>query len=110
MNAPNPDYERGYWNGLPTKVRRVTGVVPTHDPKQHPPLAWWRNLQGQRIRAVEVVLDGVNYGGGTLYLDDTAGQGWHKVTDGRGSPRIGHASVPLVDVRAQIDGSAGGGA
>lgn len=89
---------RGYWNGLPTQVRRVVGTVPDHDPDKHPPLAWWRDLQGERIPAVEVVLDGVNYGGGIIYLDDRDEAGWHKVTVGRGSPRIGHREVPLIDV------------
>lgn len=110
----------GYWNGLPTKVRRVTGRVPPHDPELHPEYAWWagrtypmeeatlaafgveaqpaEDLQGQRIQAVEVTLDGVNFGGGVCYLDDRDGAGWHKVTAGRGSPRWGHREVPLVDV------------
>lgn len=88
----------GYWNGLPTPVRKVVGTVPPWDAEVHPPLAWWRDLSGQRIVAVEVELDGVNYGGGTAYLDDRDGSGWHKVTVGRGSPRCGHRDVPLVDV------------
>lgn len=110
----------GFWNGLPTKVRKVTGVVPMHDPEKHPPQAWWAgipmseewaaqarafgvepysvNLQGQRIEAVEVQLDGVNYGGGVCYLDDRDGSGWYKVTEGHGSPRVGHRDVPLTDI------------
>lgn len=107
-----------YWNGLPTPARKVTGVVPAHDPEVHPPQAWWagrgsppevakalgikhmpsEDLQGQRIEAVEVVLDGVNVGGGISYLDNRDGSGWAKVTEGHGSPRWGHRNVPLVDV------------
>lgn len=107
----------GYWNGLPTRVRRVVGTVPQHDPEQHAEFAWWagreypgglpegftarpaEDLQGQRVAAVEVVLDGVNYGGGVCYLDDRDGSGWRKVTEGRGSPRYGHRELPLVDVQ-----------
>jgi len=110
--------DQGYWNGLPTPVRKVTGVVPAHDPDKHPPQAWWagidppqevldalgikslaENLQGQRVEAVEVVLDGVNYGGGIVYLDNRDGSGWRKVTEGRGSPRYADRSFPLEDVR-----------
>lgn len=88
----------GYWNGLPTKVRLVTGVVREHGPGD-PPLAWWKNLAGQRIEAVEVQLDGVNFGGGTAYLDDRDGSGLRKVTEGHGSPRWPHRDVPLIDVQ-----------
>lgn len=73
----------GYWNGLPTPVRKVTGLVRQHDPSTDPPAAWWagftapafpgttpwptEDLQGQRVPAVEVVLDCVNHGGGPLH-------------------------------------------
>lgn len=113
----------GYWNGLPTTVRKVTGIVRQHDPAIDPEFAWWagkeytpapgdwpfdvtpqpaEDLQGQRINAVEVVLDNVNHGGGITYLDDRDGSGWHKVTEGRGSPRVGHRNVPLVDVEPRL--------
>lgn len=88
----------GYWNGLPTSVRRVIGTVPPHDPEIHAPLAWWKHLSGESLEAVEVVLDGVNHGGGVCHLDNRDGSGWHKVTDGRGSPRWAHREVPLIDV------------
>ena len=87
----------GYWNGLPTPVRKVTGVVREWTDGD-PPQAWWKPIVGQRVRAVEVVLDGVNYGGGIAYLYDEDGSGWRKVTEGHGSPRYGHRDVPLVDV------------
>lgn len=88
----------GYWNGLPTTIRRVVGTVPAHDPATDPPVAWWRPLVGQRIDAVEVHLDGVNQGGGICYLDDRDGSGWRKVTEGRGSPRWAHRELRLLDV------------
>jgi len=113
----------GFWNGLPTQVRRVTGVVRQWT-EGDPEYAWWagrdypgempegfkaqpaEDLQGQRIEAVEVVLDGVNYGGGIAYLDNRDGSGWYKVTEGHGSPRLGHRDVPLIDIepsKAQIE-------
>lgn len=87
--------ERGYWNGLPTVVERGTAVVA--DTRQFP-LYWARTegIIGQRIAVVRVVLDGVNYGGGTAYLDDREGQGWAKVS-GDGSPRSGHSDVVIVE-------------
>jgi hypothetical protein len=87
----------GFWNGLPTQVRRVVGTVRPWE-EGDPPQAWWRSLAGKRVSAVEVVLDGVNYGGGLAYLYDDDGSGWRKVTEGHGSPRYGHRDVPLVDI------------
>lgn len=89
---------QGFWNGLPTQVRRCTGVVRQWDPENDPPQAWWRDLSGQRVEAVEVQLDGVNYGGGADYLYDGDGTGWYKVTEGHGSPRVGHKNIALTDI------------
>lgn len=86
-----------YWNGLPTPARKVWGTVAEWT-EDDPPLAWWRDLAGQRIEAVEVVLDGVNYGGGIAYLEDRNGEGWRKVTEGFGGPRYPHKNVPLAGV------------
>lgn len=83
---------QGFWNGLPTEVERGTAVVA--DAPEFP--QYWAKVEGivgQRIPVVRVVLDGVNYGGGTDYLDNRTGIGWYKVTEGRGSPRWGSASL-----------------
>ena len=87
---------QGYWNGLPTEVERGTAIVA--DAPEFP--AYWARAEGiigQRIPVVRVVLDGVNYGGGTSYLDDRDGSGWRKVTQGHGSPAYGHRDVAIVD-------------
>jgi len=93
--APRGSADLGtYWNGLPTPARRGTAVVA--DAPEFP--QYWaktEGLVGQRIAVVEVVLDGVNYGGGIDYLDDRNGQGWRKVTTGHGGPGHGHASVSI---------------
>jgi hypothetical protein len=83
-----------YWNGLPTPAWRGSAVVA--DAPEFPNY-WARGegLVGQRIAVVRVVLDGVNYGGGTDYLDNRDGSGWRKVTEGHGSPPYGHASVAI---------------
>lgn len=103
---------RTYWNGEPCEARRVTVVV-ADDGRF--PAYWARHLVGQRRDAVEVT-----YAGSTFYLDDEGyetseaeaavlrrygrdvpgrtgfpGWGWAKVTDGRGSPRFGSASLTI---------------
>lgn len=74
-----------YWNGELTPARRVVVIVgPTCLP------SWWcASLAGERRDAVEVT-----YGDAVEFLDDEDGSGWYKVTDGRGSPRAGHRSLP----------------
>lgn len=89
----------GWWNGLPTKIRHITGIVVDWDPDKDPPQAWWRDLSGVRVNAVEVVLDGVNQGGGVDILWDDDGSGWAKVTEGHGSPRWPHRNIRLTDIR-----------
>lgn len=84
-----------FWNGLPTTATRGTAVVA--DAPEF--AAYWARTQGvvgSRIPVVQVVLDGVNYGGGVTYLDDRDGSGWRKVTEGHGSPRLGHRNVAIV--------------
>lgn len=83
-----------FWNGLPTPARRGTAVVA--DAPEFPAY-WARGIVGQRIEVVEVVLDGANYGGGIDYLDNRYGDGWLKVTEGRGSSGLPHASVAIED-------------
>jgi len=90
--------DQGYWNGLPTKIRKVVGTVKEWQ-DDDPPLAWWKPIVGQHIRAVEVVLDNVNYGGGIVYLWDEDGSGWYKVTEGKGSPNYGHRELPLINIK-----------
>lgn len=82
-----------FWNGLPTTATRGTAVVaPAPEFAQY----WAADLVGQRIPVVLVVLDGVNYGGGTVHLDDRDGSGWRKVTEGHGGPRYPHRNVRIV--------------
>lgn len=90
------DEPNAYWNGLPTYAVRGTGVV--LDSPEFPQF-WGRDLVGQRIPVVRVVLDGVNYGGGIAYLDDRDGSGWRKVTEGHGSPAYGHRDLDVRDFR-----------
>ena len=90
-----------YWNGLPTIARRGTAVVA--DAPEFS-LYWAKSLVGQRIPVVLVVLEGVNAGGGTTYLDNRDGTGWRKVTAGRGSSRYAHGEVSIMPNTFEEDG------
>lgn len=106
-----------FWNGLPCVARRVTAIVaPWED--GDPPRAWWKHLAGMRRRMVEVTVPRA-LEDGVFYLDDDsfepteeqaayyemhgmtvrsreAGQGWAKVTEGRGSPQWAHSDAKIV--------------
>jgi len=88
-----------YWNGLPTIATRGTAIVA--DAPDFP-CYWAKSIVGTRIPVVCVALDGVNFGGGFDYLDDRTGQGWAKVTEGKGSSRYGHASVAVEDSSFEV--------
>lgn len=107
-----------YWNGEPAACRRVIVRVGTVAK-----VSWWcHGLEGTERAAVEVV-----YAGDTFFLDDDdgdgqpdysgmsddlrtqmnarrgrhrAGDGWRKVTEGRGAPGAvgGHRSLPTDSV------------
>jgi hypothetical protein len=91
---PPTDGKNAFWNGLPTYAQRGTAVV--LDAPEFPQY-WARDLVGQRIEVVRVVLDGVNYGGGIDYLDNRDGSGWRKVTEGHGSPAYPSAHLAVRD-------------
>lgn len=107
-----------YWNGEPTPCRRVIVRVGTVAK-----VSWWcHGLEGTERRAVEVT-----YHGDVFFLDDDdgegqpdysgmsddlrtqmnarrgrarAGDGWRKVTEGKGAPFAvgGHRSLPTDSV------------
>jgi hypothetical protein len=78
-----------YWNGEPADCTRGTGVV-LDSPRF--PRFWAREagLIGKRVPVVRV-----EYGGKVTFIYNLHGQGWAKVTEGRGSPRIAHASLDV---------------
>lgn len=108
--------ERTYWNGEPCDAR-VVRVIVADVPKRS--AYWARPYVGQEREAVKVT-----YAGETFYLDNEehtptgaeaevllgfgrsvttspAGEGWRKVTEGRGSWRHPHRSL---DVQRVLDG------
>lgn len=89
---------RTWWNGEPCYARRGTVVVA---PATQHHGYWAKDLIGSRVRVVSVIYDGQM----PLYIFDDRGQGWMKVTDGRGSPRFGHATVYADDATWEPDQS-----
>lgn len=81
--------EQTFWNYQPTPARKVRVIV---GPSPHK--TWWcAELEGAEREAVEVT-----YGGQRFYLDNEDGEGWRKVTIGRGGPDWGHGSLPVASV------------
>ena len=104
--------EATYWNGERCEARIVRVIVADDDAKAY----WARPYVGQEREAVEVV-----YNGKPFYIDNEAhepsdekrkvlegyglelkpgkaGDGWWKVTVGRGGPRVGHRSLTIERV------------
>lgn len=78
-----------YWNGELTPAR-IVRVIVGPSPRE----TWWcAKLAGTEREAVEV-----NYHGEKFYLDNENGEGWNKVTHGRGSPKWGHSGLPVASV------------
>ena len=89
QRTPNK-VDETFWNGEPCKARIVVVIVG----KSLRETWWCAKLEGQKRQAVEV-----NYRGeAPFYLDNENGQGWVKVTEGRGSPQWGHSSIPVERV------------
>jgi hypothetical protein len=94
-----------YWNGLPTFAMHGTAVVEstggfwagTDTTGTVPGVEHGPDPTGQRIKVVAVALNGVNFGGGTIYLYDEDGSGTRKVTEGRGAPQWPHQEVVIDD-------------
>ena len=77
--------DKAYWNGQPTKARRVIVKVGTCEKETY----WYHGLEGTERKAVEVTHDDYSF-----FLDDEDGGGWLKVTLGRGGPDYGHSGLP----------------
>jgi hypothetical protein len=77
--------EQTFWNYEPTPCRKVRVIV-----GECPVDTWWcAKIVGHEREAVEV-----SYGNNLFYLDNEHGEGWDKVTIGRGGPDYGHSSIP----------------
>lgn len=75
---------KGYWNGESCDFEPVKYTV-----TQSETHTWWNNrFVGQRRQAIQIT-----YQNQTWLIDNEHGDGYYKVTDGQGSPRVGHKSV-----------------
>jgi hypothetical protein len=74
-----------YWNGEPCEARRISCVMA--DSPEFPRF-WGRHLVGDRVDAVEV-----RYNGEKFFIYDEHGEGWAKVTTGKGSPSVAHKNM-----------------
>lgn len=81
------------WNGEHTDARRCEVIVG----KSPYPTWWCAHLAGTVRKAVRV-----EHAGAVFFLDDEDGSGWAKVTEGRGSPRMGHRSLPDTSVEVVV--------
>jgi hypothetical protein len=79
--------KRTYWNGLPCPAVRGKGVV-AHNLRNSK--AWYDDLVGMTQRLVRVYAPG-----GVRHIWDGDGSGWYKVTEGRGSPNVGHTDIEV---------------
>lgn len=84
--------EQTWWNGEPAVARKVQLQVGMPPAGLHPQY-WAAGLVGMIVDAVRV-----EYGGTVFYLEDEDGDGWRKVTVGRGGPRWPSASLYGTEV------------
>lgn len=78
-----------YWNGQECRARRVRVVV--GDSGTFP--RYWARLEGLVGQVIDAVR--VDYHRRPFYLDNRDGSAWRKVTEGHGSPHIGHRDVEI---------------
>lgn len=92
--AKSQETPNAFWNGAPTRATRGSAIVTDNGTF---PEYWAKELVGERIPVVRVVLDGVNAGGGVMFLDDRDGTGWYKVTEAFGGSNYPHRNVEVED-------------
>lgn len=92
--AKSQETPNAFWNGEPTRATQGTAIVADNGTF---PAYWGKELVGERIPVVRVVLDGINFGGGIAFLDDRDGSGWYKVAEGFGSPGFAHRNVEIEE-------------
>lgn len=73
-----------YWNGEPANCRIVNVQVGKAAKKTF----WFSKLEGTVREAIQVKIKGESF-----LIDNENGEGWLKVTVGRGGPHYGHKSL-----------------
>ena len=59
---------------------------------------WLTKPMGNSVLVEEVPAVRVEFNGGLIYLDDTGGAGWLKVTAGYGRPKIPHRELDMENL------------
>jgi hypothetical protein len=82
--------KQGYWNGEPT----ATFVGVYYRVEKAETETWWQN------RVIGTIRQGllITYRKETWLIDNEHGDGYYKVTDGKGSPQCGHKSLGVYTV------------
>lgn len=84
-----------YWNG--EECQAVRAIATVEDAPEF--LAYWaQDFVGDRRKIVWV-----RYGDQEFFLDNEDGQGWKKVTEGKGSPNVGHKELKVSNLEIQTD-------
>lgn len=94
---------KGYWKGRPAQCAKVRAVLGNSG--RFPEL-WHSAMVGEERDAVEVrvygerVVNGIvrSYKHEPFYLDDHDGEGWRKVTEGRGADHYPHRELDVEKV------------
>jgi Fe-S cluster assembly scaffold protein SufB len=98
----------GYWNGQPTAQFEGVTYEVTHI--ERTPLHWQNSLVGTRRQGLRI-----EYEGHTWYIDNENGEGFYKLTEGKGMWTSGHKSVenpvnviliPDSDIKKMVNGLA----
>jgi hypothetical protein len=77
---------KGFWNGLPAEITPVTYEIGPHTIDA---ALWWsKRLEGKRRQGLKVEQDG-----NIFFIDNEYGDGYYKVTTGKGMPEYGHKSA-----------------
>lgn len=84
-----------WWNGDPAEGRRVRVIVADCETQTD---YWARQYVNTARDAVEVT-----YQGRTFYLDDQDGEGYAKVTQGKGAPYWPHRGLCVKEVLEDRD-------
>lgn len=76
---------KGFWNGEPAEI---TGIIYTVTKSEITPLHWQNSCVGEKRQGIKIFHKGASF-----MIDNEDGQGYLKVTEGRGSFTYGHKTV-----------------
>ena len=77
--------EKGYWNGEPALFSACKVILKECELT---PLHWQNAFVGKERECIEVI-----YNNESFLIDNENGTGFYKVTQGMGSPNVGHSSI-----------------